>query len=78
MPLALLKKLPGTMPHRFEAVADIEKVSKLVFANLVEAEFAPIERRADLYRGARIATVTAITELGWQTLSQDGEGTDVA
>ncbi len=72
MPLDLLKMLPGTLPRLFDSAAEVQKVSKLVFAELVEAEFESAGQHPNYYRGPQRVTVFAITELGWITLAQDG------
>lgn len=69
MALALLKDLSNaTLPYTTYMKNDVQKVSRLVFAGLVEAKFRALGGRSDGYREPLEATITAITPQGWSVL----------
>lgn len=69
-PISLLKIMASSpLPYEVEGSENAQKVSRLVFAGLVEAEFYFANGRSDLYRGALGAQVTGITSAGLNLLA---------
>ncbi|QRF62859.1 hypothetical protein [Variovorax sp. UC122_21] len=69
MALALLSEIAAIkLPLTVIARADVQKVSRLVFAGLVEARFRTLSGQPTGYCDPLEATVTAITPEGWLSL----------